>query len=89
MSKSITAIADTGLRRPQNVFRKSDANRHAGRLSPRAAMGRDAALDYLRAFITVLVVAHHSVLAYALVSPNAASRDPLHPWLAGIPIADS
>jgi hypothetical protein len=29
------------------------------------------------------------VLAYALISPNAASRDPLHPWLAGIPIADN
>ena len=54
-----------------------------------AATGRDAALDYLRAFVTVLVVAHHSVLAYALISPNAAPRDPLHPWLAGVPIADS
>ena len=50
-----------------------------------AATSRDAALDYLRAFVTVLVVAHHSVLAYALISPNAAPRSPLHPWLAGIP----
>jgi Acyltransferase family len=89
MSKSITAIADAGLRRPENVFRQSDATRLTGRLSPHAATGRDAGLDYLRAFITVLVVAHHSVLAYALISPNAVSRDPLHPWLAGIPIADS
>jgi hypothetical protein len=54
-----------------------------------AATSRDAALDYLRAFVTVLVVAHHSVLAYALVSPAAAPRSPLHPWLAGIPIVDS
>jgi hypothetical protein len=58
-------------------------------MAVQAATGRDAALDSLRAFITVLVVAHHSVLAYALISPNAAPRDPLHPWLAGIPIADS
>jgi len=64
------------------VLRGTDATRLA------AARGRDAALDYLRAFITVLVVAHHSVLAYALISPSAAPRDPLHPWLAGIPIAD-
>jgi peptidoglycan/LPS O-acetylase OafA/YrhL len=54
-----------------------------------AATSRDAALDYLRAFVTVLVVAHHSVLAYALVSPAAEPRSPVHPWLAGIPIVDS
>src|SRR5262245_13845471 len=89
MGKSITAIADAGRRRPENIFSESKASRFAGRLSPQAARSRDAALDYLRAFITVLVVAHHSVLAYALISPNAAPRDPLHPWLAGIPIADS
>jgi hypothetical protein len=35
------------------------------------------------------VVAHHSVLAYALISPNVAGRSPEHPWLAGIPIVDS
>jgi len=89
VSKSIIAIADAGLRRPGNAFRETDATRPTGWLSARAATGRDAALDYLRAFITVLVVGHHSVLAYALISPNAAPRHPLHPWLAGIPIADS
>jgi hypothetical protein len=81
------AVADAGLGSRKNVFRRSDPTRLA--LSPRAATGRDPALDYLRAVITVLVVAHHSVLAYALISPNAAPRHPLHPWLAGIPIADS
>jgi peptidoglycan/LPS O-acetylase OafA/YrhL len=50
---------------------------------------RDVALDTLRAFVVVLVVAHHSVLAYALVSPGVAPSSPLHPWLAGIPIVDS
>ena len=44
---------------------------------------------YLRAFVTVLVVAHHSVIAYALISPNAVPRSPVHPWLAGIPIVDA
>ena len=54
-----------------------------------AAVGRDVALDYCRAFLTVLVVTHHSVLAYALIGPTVAPRDPRLPWLAGIPIADA
>ena len=61
----------------------------AGPPHAHAATSRDRALDYLRAFVTVLVVAHHSVLAYALISPNAVPRSRLHPWLAGIPIVDS
>ncbi len=60
-----------------------------GRPYAHAAASRDAALDTLRAFVTVLVVAHHSVLAYALISPAAAPRSPQHPWLAGVPIVDS
>ena len=60
-----------------------------GRPQAHAATSRDAALDTLRAFVTVLVVAHHSVIAYALISPAAAPRSPVHPWLAGIPIVDS
>ena len=60
-----------------------------GRPQAHAATSRDAALDTLRAFVTVLVVAHHSVLAYALISPAAAPRSPVHPWLAGVPIVDS
>ena len=37
---------------------------------PRSAAGaRDASLDYLRAFIVVLVLLHHSVLAYAVMWP--------------------
>jgi peptidoglycan/LPS O-acetylase OafA/YrhL len=60
-----------------------------GRSQAHAARSRDASLDTLRAFVTVLVVAHHSVLAYALISPTAAPRSPVHPWLAGVPIVDS
>src|SRR5882762_3454779 len=33
------------------------------------ASARDASLDYLRAFIVLLVLLHHSVLAYAVVWP--------------------
>jgi hypothetical protein len=51
-----------------------------------ATTSRDAALDYLRAFVTVLVVAVHSVAAYALTIP---ASHPRHSWLAGAPIADS
>ena len=34
-----------------------------------AASARDASLDYLRAFIVLLVLLHHSVLAYAVMWP--------------------
>jgi peptidoglycan/LPS O-acetylase OafA/YrhL len=34
-----------------------------------AAGARDASLDYLRAFIVLLVLVHHSVLAYAIMWP--------------------
>ena len=37
------------------------------------ASTRDASFDYLRAFIVLLVLLHHSVLAYAVVWP-AQSR---------------
>src|SRR5271170_117930 len=77
-------IADIGVDRPTGAVFKAVM----GRPHAQAATSRDAALDYLRAFVTVLVVAHHSVIAYALISPNAAPRSPVHPWLAGIPIVD-
>lgn len=69
---------------------KRAASTHAaGRVRAQAATSRDVAFDTLRAFVTVLVVAHHSVIAYARVSAVATPRSPLHPWLAGIPIVDS
>ena len=81
MSPLAAPIADAGVDR---VFTTVTGRPHA-----QAAASRDAALDTLRAFVTVLVVAHHSVLAYALVSPGVSARSPAHPWLAGIPIVDS
>ena len=89
MSKSTIAIAEDGLPRTESVFRQADAALAASRVPVQAAISRDTAFDYLRAFITVLVVAHHSVIAYARISPDVGLRHPLHPWLAGIPIADS
>jgi peptidoglycan/LPS O-acetylase OafA/YrhL len=84
VSPSAAPIADAGVDRPTRaVFTAITGRPHA-----QAATSRDVALDYLRAFVTVLVVAHHSVLAYALISPNVAPRSSLHPWLAGIPIVD-
>jgi peptidoglycan/LPS O-acetylase OafA/YrhL len=42
----------------------------ASEIGPRpAAGGRDTSFDYLRAFIVLLVLLHHSVLAYAHLSP--------------------
>jgi fucose 4-O-acetylase-like acetyltransferase len=82
---SAEPVADTGIEGPTTPVLTAVTIRP----SADAAASRDASLDALRAFVTVLVVAHHSVLAYALISPSVASRSPLHPWLAGIPIVDS
>ena len=82
---SARPIAETGVGRPaREVFTAVTGRPHV-----HAATSRDVAFDILRAFVTVLVVADHSVLAYALLSPAAAPSNPLHPWLAGIPIVDS
>src|SRR5260370_1673 len=43
---------------------------HTGKANPLpAASARDASFDYLRAFIVLLVLLHHSVLAYAVLWP--------------------
>jgi peptidoglycan/LPS O-acetylase OafA/YrhL len=43
---------------------------HTGEANPLpVASARDASFDYLRAFIVLLVVLHHSVLAYAVLWP--------------------
>src|SRR5690349_16511080 len=54
------------------------------------AAERNVAISYLRAFITLLVLAHHAVLAYCtFVPPPAASLTTQpHLWSA-FPIADS
>jgi Acyltransferase family len=85
VTRAASGIADAGVDRPTGAAFTVVTSRPCAH----AATSRDAALDYLRAFVTVLVVAHHSVLAYALVSPAAAPRSPVHPWLAGIPIVDN
>jgi surface polysaccharide O-acyltransferase-like enzyme len=46
-----------------------------------------SAIDTLRSFAVVLVVAHHAILAYALIAPTVTPRSPL-PWLTGIPVVD-
>jgi peptidoglycan/LPS O-acetylase OafA/YrhL len=43
---------------------------HTGKANPLPAAGaREASFDYLRAFIVLLVLLHHSVLAYAVLWP--------------------
>jgi peptidoglycan/LPS O-acetylase OafA/YrhL len=46
-------------------------------------------LSYLRAFVTVLVVIHHSVLAYFSIKPPQPGPTHLALWATGIPISDS
>src|ERR1051325_1884149 len=51
---------------------------------------RNLAIGYLRAFITVLVLAHHAALAYCTFVPKpAASLNTVPPWWTAFPIADS
>jgi peptidoglycan/LPS O-acetylase OafA/YrhL len=49
-----------------------------------------AAIDYLRAFITLLVVAHHSFIAYAKFAPSPTHAFTSKPyiWMA-LPVVDS
>jgi hypothetical protein len=87
VSTTATPIADASVERPpKEVLAVPAATDFAARSPTQATTNRDAALDYLRAFLTVLVVAVHSVAAYALVIP---ASHPRHSWLAGAPIADS
>jgi peptidoglycan/LPS O-acetylase OafA/YrhL len=51
-------------------FPRVKAPIHTGTANPIADAGaRDASFDYLRAFIVLLVLLHHSVLAYAVMWP--------------------
>jgi peptidoglycan/LPS O-acetylase OafA/YrhL len=53
-----------------SFFPRVKARNLAGETNPLpAAAARDASLDYLRAFIVLLVLLHHSVLAYAVMWP--------------------
>jgi peptidoglycan/LPS O-acetylase OafA/YrhL len=56
---------------------------------PRRASARDLPLGYLRAFLTVLVVAHHAALAYHPFAPPVPSSLRTRPQLfAAFPIVD-
>jgi peptidoglycan/LPS O-acetylase OafA/YrhL len=57
---------------------------------PRPASARDLPLAYLRAFLTVLVVAHHAALAYHPFAPPVPSSLRTPPLLfAAFPIVDA
>ena len=58
-----------------SYFPRVKAATRAGETNAVAAAGtRDASLDYLRAFIVLLVLVHHSVLAYAIMWPAQPKR---------------
>ncbi|MBO9662926.1 acyltransferase [Dokdonella sp.] len=50
---------------------------------------RDPALDYLRAFVTVLVVAHHAVLAYHPYAPPPGTFDDGKRLWSAFPVVDA
>lgn len=55
-----------------------------------AGQGYNFALGYLRAFLVLLVVAHHSALAYLLIAPPApASLLVQPPWWQAFPVVDA
>jgi len=58
-------------------------------MKPTQPAPRDVPLGYLRAFLTVLVVAHHAALAYHPFAPSAPTslRTPPH-WWAAFPVVD-
>src|SRR5258708_2906768 len=47
------------------------------------------AIGYLRAFITLLVLAHHAVLAYHPYAPMPAASLTANPWWGAFPVVDS
>jgi len=56
---------------------------------PENAATRYASLSYLRAFVTLLVVAHHSVLAYTTYAPPIPKDlTALPAWWQAFPVAD-
>jgi len=56
----------------------------------KAASSYNLAIGYLRAFVTVLVLAHHAVLAYHPFAPPAAASLLIQPrWWLAFPVVDS
>jgi peptidoglycan/LPS O-acetylase OafA/YrhL len=76
------AAADAGLPRHK-------AGRGIAAAAGQPASDRNLAIGYLRAFVTVLVLAHHSVIAYiaGLPKPSASFTTPPFLWSA-FPIQD-
>ena len=55
-----------------------------------ANLSYNVALGYLRAFVTVLVVAHHAVLAYHPFAPAPPASLLIQPrWWQAFPVVDS
>ena len=79
---SVPAVAGTTARNAED--------RDPARQTPAAATHRNPALDYLRAFLVLLVLAHHSALAYmpfAPPPPTSLLRQPR--WWQAFAVVDS
>ena len=51
---------------------------------------KNVAIDYLRAFITLLVLAHHSFIAYAKFAPSVTTAFSTEPYVwSSLPVVDS
>jgi peptidoglycan/LPS O-acetylase OafA/YrhL len=75
---------------PANVQILPQDLRNAGRTGDRSTPPRNIALGYLRAFITLLVVAHHSALAYHPDAPAVATSLATQPrWWQAFPVVDA
>lgn len=63
---------------------------HEGAVRPSLRPGRNTAIDAMRAFVTLLVLAHHALIAYMpdVPRPAAAFTQPAMLW-AAFPIVDS
>lgn len=65
-------------------IKKNHAETHASNVFTKAA-GRRVEFDYLRAFVILLVLAHHSVIAYS----RFAFLNPENPIATWSPVVDS
>ena len=83
------AFTNTLQRHPVVDAPRQKTNSRSAAVGGTAGQDRNLAIGYLRAFVTVLVLAHHSVIAYisGLPKPSASFTKPPFFWSA-FPIQD-
>jgi hypothetical protein len=72
----------------QTTFAPTGEGTHSEISAPKAQY--NVAIGYLRAFVTVLVLAHHAVIAYHPFAPmHAQSMTAVPRWWQAFPVVDS